>query len=379
MFERVFQHRMMLADQVRMEAYKKAINEVIRKGDIVVDIGTGSGVLAFFAVQAGARKGYAIEQDRIITEAEKLAELNRLEKRIVFIRGRSDRVELPEKVDVVISEIIGHFGLDEHVLRFKDDARERFLKPGGKFIPSWLELYLVPVESEVIWRNNIGLWSNDFYSLDLSPVRNYAISQRYVQDCSGRVKQLAAPFLVSHIDFYKIEKTQSVFEGEFLINKKGNFHGFVGFHQTGLSQKIVISTSPENLLTNWGHSFFPLHDVVPVENGDRVTFRIKAIPQDDALFWEWDTGVKRNGVKKAKFSQSNFTITKEELVIGRSDFRPILSKEAEMMRRVLGLCNGNTTMGEIAEILMAEYPGEYKNLKDATRTVAGIVRGKVNI
>jgi protein arginine N-methyltransferase 1 len=62
MFEKVFQQKSMLADQVRMESYQRAIHEVVKKGDVVADIGTGSGILSFFAVQAGGRKVFAIEQ-----------------------------------------------------------------------------------------------------------------------------------------------------------------------------------------------------------------------------------------------------------------------------------------------------------------------------
>ena len=169
MFERIFSQKPMIVDQVRMDAYRSAIQEVVNEGDVVADIGTGSGILAFFALQAGARKVFAIEQDRVIEEAQQLAKINGLEERIVFIQGRSDRVELPEKVDVITSEILGHFGYEEHVARFKIDARRRFLKPEGRLVPSWLELYLVPVTSEHIWKDLIGSWSEDRYGFDFSP------------------------------------------------------------------------------------------------------------------------------------------------------------------------------------------------------------------
>jgi len=89
----------MLCDKVRMVAYQKAIHEVVKKGDIVADIGTGSGIMAFFALQAGASKVYAIGQSDIILEAEKLAQINKLADKITFIRGLSDQLEIPEKVE----------------------------------------------------------------------------------------------------------------------------------------------------------------------------------------------------------------------------------------------------------------------------------------
>ena len=112
MYESIFGHRRMLADRVRMTAYQKAIREIVKDGDVVADIGTGSGVLAFFAIQAGASKVFAIESNEIIEDAERLARINGLEEKVVFIHGESDQVDLPEKVDVIISEIIGEFGLE---------------------------------------------------------------------------------------------------------------------------------------------------------------------------------------------------------------------------------------------------------------------------
>jgi len=377
MFERVFQHKSMLADQVRMEAYKKAIHEVVKKDDVVADIGTGSGILAFFAVQGGARKVYAIEQSDIIEEAEKLANLNAFDKKIVFIKGRSDKVELPEKVDVITSELIGYFGLEENLHRFKVDARKRFLKPGGRLVPSWLKLYLVPVESEVIWKDNTEFWSGNFHGFDFSPVRSHSISQRYVMDCSGKLNPLAAASTISHLDFYEIDKVPYIFQGQFVINKKGSLHGLLGYFQVGLSPSVIFSTSPEEPLTHWMQTFFPMEDVMTVEEEDEVSCKIIAIPYGGDLFWQWDTSVNRNGVERAKFSQSNLSISKEELVIGQKDFRPILTEEGGIQQRVFNLCDSNRTMTEIAGILREEYPEKYKGIQDAFQAVVGIVLGKV--
>lgn len=379
MFDRIFQHKIILADQVRVGAYKKAIHEVVMKGDVVADIGTGSGILAFFAVQAGAKKVYAVEQDEVIEEAKKLAKNNGLDKRIVFIKGRSDRVEVPEQVDVIISELIGFFGLEENLHRFKIDARKRFLKPGGRLVPSWLELFLAPVESEAILKDHIGFWSSNYYGCDFSPVRSSAVSQRYVTDCSGKTKLLAPPSLISHLNFYEIEKVPSVSQGEFVINKNGIFHGLVGYFQAGLSPSVVLSTSPENPLTHWKQTFFPLKEGVMVEDGDEVCCKIIAIPYGGALFWKWDTGVFRKGDEIAKFSQNNLSLRKEEFVIRKKGFKPSLNPKGEICRRAFELCDGRRTTEDIAEILWKEYPKKYKDTKEALEAVVGIVRGKAKI
>jgi protein arginine N-methyltransferase 1 len=380
MYERVFRDgRLMLADRVRVAAYQKAIQEVVKAGDIVADIGTGSGLLAFFAVQAGARKVYAVEREDIIEDAKKLAEINKLADKVVFIKGRSDKVELPEKVDVIVSETLGSFGLDENVLKFKTDARRRFLKPGGRLIPDWLELYLAPVESEAIWEERIGFWSSGLGGLDFSPVRGHAVSQRYITDCSRIVSRLAAPSRIAHISFNEIDKVPSVFHGESVIGKAGDLHGLVGYFRAGLSSGVVLSTAPDEPQTHWRQTFFPMQEAVSVEGGDEVRYQMRAMRQGNTVFWEWNTSVYRNKIRIAGFSQCDLYISKAELVVGRASFRPVLTQEGEIRRRVLDLCDGKRSIGEISELVKAGYPERYKSLKETMQEVVDIVRPVVTI
>ena len=379
MFERIFSQKPMIADQVRMEAYRKAIHEVVKKGDVVADIGTGSGILAFFALQAGAKKVYAIEQRKIIEEAQQLAKINGLEERIVFIEGRSDRVELPENVDVITSEILGHFGYEEHVTRFKIDARKRFLKSEGRLVPAWLELYLVPVMSESIWNDHIGFWRDDCYGFDFSAVRGSASSQIYSTDCSSKATQLAPPSKISHVNFYEVEKAPFMFQGKSVIQKRGPLHGWVGYFQSGLSPSVVLSTSPERPKTHWMQTFFPMKDVIMLEEGDEVLCMIKAIPLLNRMFWEWGTRINRDGIEIAAFNQSDLRITKELLVVGNPNYRPVLTQKGEVSREILYLCDGKKSVGEISELMRAEHPERYGSLEDAVQEVVSVIRQMVRI
>ena len=378
MYESVFDRRVLLADQVRMTAYQKAIHEVVKAGDVVADIGTGSGILAFFAIRAGASKVYAVEEGDVIEEARRLAKLNGLEDKIALVHGRSDRVDLPEKVDVITSELLGCFGLDEHVVRFLADARRRFLKPGGKVVPAWLELYLAPVEWEALWQDHIGLWGSDYYGMDLSPVKALSVSQKYVEDSSGSAKPLAAPFMATHIELCENTEARSGLQGRAVITRQGALHGLVGYFRAGLSPSVILSTAPEEPRTHWKQTFFPLGEEVPVEAGDEVRCKLKAIPQMDTMSWQWDTSVHRQGTVIAAFSQSDLRISKEDLVVGREDFRPVLSRKGEIARRVVDLCDGSRSIGEIAALLRAEYPEKYGSLKEAMQGVASIVQPVVS-
>lgn len=376
LFKRIAGHGAMLADKVRMSSYQKAVHETVKAGDIVCDIGTGSGILAFFALQAGARRVYAIEQNDIIEEAEKLAQLNGLGKRIIFIKGRSDKIELPEKVDVIMSELIGYFGLEENLNRFQIDSRDRFLKPGGKLLPQWLELYLAPAQFNEFWDDKIGLWNKNFYGLDFSPVKESAAGERYLVDCTDKIAFMANPALLSRLDFYKISSIPLVCNAEFTVNKDGEVHGLLGYFKTGLSGNVILSTSFDDRLTHWRRSFFPFPDTFQVKKEDKICCRIKTMPQGGSVFWQWEAVILRNGKRKAEFSLSNFKIDKEELIVGREGFIPVLTEEAKIYRRVINLCDGERTIEEISEIIFTEYPEKYRAIKDAIRETVGIIRGK---
>ena len=95
------------SNSVLLIQYKQAIFETVHEGDRIVDIGTGTGILAFFALQAGAEKVYAIESGPIIEVARKTAKENGFLDRIEFIHQDSRKTEIPELVDAIITETIG--------------------------------------------------------------------------------------------------------------------------------------------------------------------------------------------------------------------------------------------------------------------------------
>src|SRR6478736_2366885 len=129
-------HELMLHDHLRMTVYEAAIRRAVRPGDVVVDLGTGTGILARWALEAGARTVYGIEVNaRILDKALRNLQALGLAKRFKPIHDLSWNVNLPEKVDLIISELIGNLGDNEDCHRILADARKRFLKPAGRMLP----------------------------------------------------------------------------------------------------------------------------------------------------------------------------------------------------------------------------------------------------
>src|SRR5687768_2705158 len=128
-------HREYLSDPIRVQAYERAIAATVRRGDVVVDLGAGTGILGLLACRAGASRVYAIEADGMIEVARALARANGFADRIMFLMQHSSEVTLPEQVDVVAGDLIGRMGFEAGVFEAYAHAR-RWLKPGARVIPS---------------------------------------------------------------------------------------------------------------------------------------------------------------------------------------------------------------------------------------------------
>jgi protein arginine N-methyltransferase 1 len=363
----VLHHQALLQDSIRMTAYHRAISEVVRPGDIVIDIGTGSGILSFLAAKAGARRVYAIEHGDIINAARKLAEVNGLGSQIVFVHSHSAAAEIPETADVVLSEILGHFGIEEDALAVSGCAREKWLRPGGTMLPAWLAINLVPVACPSVWEAIIGFWQRGLHGVDFSALARLAHQTPHLHDCTSAVG-VAPPQTVARYDFASVENPPAVldYSAEFMVCRSGTLHGLVGYFEAGLSPGVNISTGPHAPLTHWKQMFFPGEVPVPVEPGDRIMCRLKR-GQGGVRFWFWSVvvtrGTKRLG-QTIQFAPA-MEISPRMVQVTESGYVPRLSQAGEARRRLFELSDGRRTLGEISALLYAEYPTLFSDMADA--------------
>jgi predicted RNA methylase len=132
----------MLADEVRLQAYKGAIYEISRD-KVVVDVGAGTGVLSVFAAEAGASKVYAIEKADIYKRCKKEVNKKGLEKTIKVMNCLAEEAPLEKATaDVIISEWMGFFLLFERMLPSVLAVRNMTLKEGGTMIPGKAKLLI---------------------------------------------------------------------------------------------------------------------------------------------------------------------------------------------------------------------------------------------
>jgi protein arginine N-methyltransferase 1 len=168
-------HIAMLNDRARTDAYLKAIRRVVRPDDVVVEIGTGSGVLAVAAAQAGARRVYAIEVNRRMAEiAREVVHANGVADRVEVLIGWSSEVDVPERGTVLISETLGNAIFNEGIIETFRDAALRLLQPSARRIPASIDVVATPVSlpmSEMrramAAGRDVDNW-REWYDIDLS-------------------------------------------------------------------------------------------------------------------------------------------------------------------------------------------------------------------
>ena len=145
-FASILSHHHMLRDTVRVLAYQSAIARHSR-GCSVVEVGCGTGILSIFAARAGARRVVAIEESEIAIVAQRMFRANGCDE-IELRRTNSRDVELDEPADLLIHEILGVDPFAENLLPAVLDARERLLRPGGRLLPSRVQVLCLGLEVE---------------------------------------------------------------------------------------------------------------------------------------------------------------------------------------------------------------------------------------
>jgi len=185
------EHARMLHDDRRTGDCLAALAAAVQPGDVVVDIGTGSGVFAVAAARAGARRVYAIEASDIADVAERVFAVNGVQDRVTLIAGWSRQIELPERADLLVAEVIGNEPFEEEILETTLDARRRLLTPEARLIPGGLTLIARPVllpESEIrqrtFGRSAVERWRG-LYGIDSQPLLD-AMSPRAAPLDHGR-------------------------------------------------------------------------------------------------------------------------------------------------------------------------------------------------
>lgn len=179
-------HASMVGDPLRTRPLLRAIRRAVQEGDVVVDIGTGTGILAIAAARAGASHVWAIDCDSSAMDvARRAARRTGVGDRITFVEGISFAFETAARADLVVCETVGSFAFDENILAALADAKRRLLKRSGRIIPCRLELWGAPCRSHPPFKR--GMEAGRIKKKDLLGPPSRLISIDFSKRISDRV------------------------------------------------------------------------------------------------------------------------------------------------------------------------------------------------
>ena len=365
----------LIADERRMRAYEAALERVVRPDSVVLDLGCGSGIMAFLACRLGAHKVIAVESDNVVQLARQIAAVNGLAERIEFLHGLSTAMEPPQRCDVVVSDLHGVLPLFTQHIPSIVDVNERWLADGGIQIPREESIFAAVIESQSVWDGHFQGWTADV-GVDLSPalhVRSGATARCELE----REALLTEPALWATIDYRTVMSPHREARLTWRAQRDGVGHGIALWFESILTDGVTLSNRPGEPATMFGQMYLPWPHPVRLHRGDCVQTQIRARLVGDNYVWVWDTDVHsaEAGRVPRTFRQSTLQSSvwsSEWLATRQLDARSTLGPTGRAALEALQAMEQGAAVGEISAALLERFPAEFPTLPQSLGFVSGI-------
>jgi protein arginine N-methyltransferase 1 len=249
-------------------------------------------VLSIFAAQAGASRVHAIERTDIAEVAREVIASNGLSDRIEVIQSDLEDIELPKKVDVIISEWMGGFGVDENMLAPLVIARDRWLGPGGRIIPGCVTAFLAPMWVVEI-HDELTHWRSRPHGVDFGVVAHHTTNETIMAQWPVTVDDLLAPpqQMWSH-DAYtcSLAEADRSFETSctFTAARDGRMSALAAWFDADLGAGVRLTNAVGAPDTHWGRFMFPLRRTIEIREGAQIKAHVRCDPASQggcAMYW----------------------------------------------------------------------------------------------
>jgi protein arginine N-methyltransferase 1 len=373
----IFDYASMIGDQVRTDAYVRALRQVVRPGCVCLDIGTGTGFFAVLACRLGARKVIAVEPDDAIQVAREVAAINGCAERITFIQDLSTRVNLEERADVIVADLRGALPLLGCHLPSLMDARRRLLASDGILIPHRDTLWAALVEDPKQYLHAIPVGEALVHGVNNGPVRDRLVNSwrkthLKPKDLIGEPRQWAS------LDYAKLEEGGVRGEAAFLVERAGAGHGLLLWFDTSLVEGVGYSNAPGQPELIYGQGFFPWAHPVQLAAGDLVEITLQAHLIGSGYVWQWNSVVHQGGPSgpvKAEFRQSTFfgaVLCHEKLHKRAANHRVQLNEDGQIDAFILTHMDSVASVGDIARKAADQFPRRFPTWQDALTHVGDL-------
>ena len=264
-------HFPMMLDEIRNQAFKDAIERAVRPDMKVLDIGSGSGLLAMMAARAGAQEIHSCELNPIIADtATQIVRNNGFAEQITIHACNSRKLDpvtdLGGPADLVISEIIGKDLVCEEVLPSMRDAVQRLAKPGAQFIPRSGEIRVALAYYAKLDDRKIG----EVCGFDLSPFNQLHPARISVQVNDPSLESRGEVTELFSFDFSSAEPQADRISLD-LIASGGTVNGVVQWFRLQMDEVGSFENSPgPHSSRSWALVFYPFAEPIETDPGERI-------------------------------------------------------------------------------------------------------------
>jgi len=284
----------MIADTVRMNAYREALARSIVPGDVVLDLGAGTGIMSLLACRLGAAKVYAIEPSDAIAVGMELARANGCADRIEFIQKSSLDTRLRRRARVMVSDLRGVLPLHGLHVPSIVDARRRLLVPGGIQIPRRDTLFVQLIGDAALHAKDRKPWHDGAFGLDLSP------ALKWQSHCWGkadltRSTPSGAARPVFELDYRALESPNARGGAQWSVEADATVHGLGAWFDADLGDGVGFSNAPAAPRAIYGQAFFPFPAPLALHAGQQVDVVLTATLVNGNYVWQWGTTLRDAG------------------------------------------------------------------------------------
>ena len=358
----------MAFDNTRNELYEAAIRRFVTPDSVVLDLGSGLGVHALMAARAGAKRVFMVEPENVVHCAKEIATHNGYGDRVEAFQGCIEEIELPEKVDVIISVFTGNLLYSEDLLPSLFYARDKWLKPGGTLIPDSAELMLAPVSIAKTFEDSVAVWSTPHRGFDYSPLRRYAANGFLSDRSKGVEGELLAPAQpIAVADFYSANDTKLDASVTFNIEKAGTCHGLHAWIRIHVGDEWA-ATGPIKAPMHWTPTTFTLDPPLKLSAGEALDTRVRR-----PAYGEWVWTVQSNAGKAQRSTFLAAPILPSSLQALSENGVATLSERGQAAKFVINKLDGKTSNAQIVAAVHTNFPKQFSSAAQAKQFVTGLV------